>query len=216
MSKVNSSGVRDWAVPSEGSGSQWLQLLDGEHVPARLSEELAKKSIIKLLSSGAWSTLRALGIPAVRPVAGEMLSARPKQRLEKVIYSRDVYLVPRRDGRVLIGATMSEHGFNKSISHGAKIQLLESASQLLPEVRDWNIEDHWTGLRPATPDGLPILGRTSIKNLFVATGHFRNGILLAPITAQLMTDCILNDVEPPLEFSPMRFAEGVLAPCTSN
>jgi glycine oxidase ThiO len=177
-------------------------------------EELKGQSETVLLCGGAWSTLIArTSLPAleVRPVAGEVLSLRPEQAFERVVYSRDVYLVPRRDGRVLVGATMIERGFQKTLTAPARDELLNAARELVPEVASWKLEDHWSGLRPATPDGLPILGRTSVENVFVATGHFRNGILLTPITAQLMADCILENKVPPREFSIERFAAGVLA-----
>jgi glycine/D-amino acid oxidase-like deaminating enzyme len=167
-----------------------------------------------LLCGGAWSTAIAgeeLSSVQVRPVAGEVLAARPSAPLPRIVYSREVYLVPRRDGRVLIGATMTERGFDKALTPQAKEQLLEAACELVPEVAHWKIEDHWSGLRPASADGLPILGSTPQNNIFVATGHFRNGILLTPITAQLMADCILNGNAPPREFSPQRFENGVLA-----
>lgn len=160
-----------------------------------------------LLCSGAWSSLIAPELASgVYPIAGEVLSLRSKERLENTLYSRDVYLVPRRDGRVLVGATMAERGFDKSVSTQAREALLASAARLFPAVQNWPIEEHWAGLRPASADGLPLLGESSQKNVFVATGHFRNGVLLTPLTAQIMSDSILNGSETPEEFSPLRFA----------
>lgn len=172
-------------------------------------QDLANQFDAVLLCAGSWSTPDADETPIVRPVAGEVLAVRPPQRLEKIIYSRDVYLVPRRDGRVLIGATMAERGFDKSVSSAAKTQLLNAAAALIPGAQNWPIEEHWAGLRPATINGLPILGHVENQNycdnLFVATGHFRNGILLTPITSQIMANCILNDASAPEEFSISRF-----------
>lgn len=176
-------------------------------------QDLVDKCASTLLCAGSWSTPVAAEAPIVRPVAGEVLAARPSQRLDKIIYSRDVYLVPRRDGRVLIGATMAERGFDKSISADGKTQLLRAASALIPGAESWAIEEHWAGLRPASSDGLPILGKTATPDLFIATGHFRNGILLTPITGQLMADCILNDVNPAEEFSLLRFDQGKVTSC---
>lgn len=176
-------------------------------------EELVGRYGATLLCAGCWSAPPSAEWPMVRPVAGEVLSARPEMRLDRVIYSRDVYLVPRRDGRVLIGATMTERGFDKSISPDAKTQLLKAASKLVRGAENWTIEEHWAGLRPASEDGLPILGKTSVPHLFVATGHFRNGILLTPITARLMADCVLNDTDTPEEFSMLRFDQGKLSSC---
>lgn len=172
-----------------------------------------------LVCGGAWSAQIAPEIAAnVRPIAGEVLSARPPQRLTHILYSRDVYLVPRRDGRVLIGATMEERDFDKSVSNAARETLLGAANTLLPGAKNWTIEEHWAGLRPGSDDGLPILGSTDLQNVFFATGHFRNGILLTPITAQIMADSILENRESPAIFSPARFAasypeSGVLQTC---
>lgn len=170
--------------------------------------DAARKTASKvLLCGGAWSGLIAPESAfGVHPVAGEVLSLRSQIKVESILYSRDVYVVPRRDGRVLVGATMSERGFDKSVSSRAKTALLEAASRLLPALRDWTVEEHWAGLRPAGIDGLPLLGESSQRDVFVATGHFRNGVLLTPRTAQLMSDCILEGSETPEEFSPLRFA----------
>ena len=171
-----------------------------------------------LVCAGAWS--HGIGnlpphcqIP-VRPIAGQMMAVRAFARSQRrfiphIIYGSDVYLVPRRDGQVLIGATMEDSGFHKKVTVRGTTSLLRAARSLVPEIEEFVIEDQWAGLRPASEDGLPILGSTPLENLFVATGHFRNGILLTPITAQLMADCVLNGVEAPAAFGISRFAVGV-------
>lgn len=164
-----------------------------------------------LMCAGSWSgyvpTPLAQILRHVQPVGGQIIAL--KYPLGQVLYSSGVYLVPRRDGSLLVGATVEAPGFRHEVRRNATVagtlQLLNAACQLLPDLKDAPILDQWAGLRPGTPDGLPILGSTPIKNLYVATGHYRNGILLAPITAKLMTDCILNNVEPPREFSIERF-----------
>jgi glycine/D-amino acid oxidase-like deaminating enzyme len=108
---------------------------------------------------------------------------------------------------------MEERGFDKSISDSARETLLNAADVLVAGAKSWGIEEHWAGLRPASEDGLPILGNTPIENVFVATGHFRNGILLTPVTAQMMADCMMENYETPAAFSASRFASGVLQ-CT--
>lgn len=143
-------------------------------------------------------------VPPVRPVKGHMLSlTRPWGTFLKTFYTSDFYLVPRPSS-LIIGATMEERGDLWRDARGVW-KLLNSVQKVFPKLLDQKINAHWAGLRPATPDGLPILGRTPLENLFVATGHFRNGILLTPITAQLMADCILNGKEPPPQFSLARF-----------
>jgi glycine/D-amino acid oxidase-like deaminating enzyme len=100
---------------------------------------------------------------------------------------------------------MQQRGFDKEPKVEGVRKLLNAACELVPQLRNCTLLESWAGLRPGTPDDLPILGRTPEANLFVATGHFRNGILLTPITAKLMTDCILNGVQVPTAFHLERF-----------
>ncbi len=164
-----------------------------------------------VLCAGAWSghtiVPMAQSLRPVVPIGGQMLCVR--HSLQYIIYSSDVYLVPKSKNRLLIGATVEKADFRKQSRKNATFsglsQLMSAACAIIPDLADAPILETWAGLRPGTPDGLPILGSTPIKNFYVATGHYRNGILLAPITAKLMTDCILNHVEPPREFSIQRF-----------
>lgn len=162
-----------------------------------------------LLCAGAWSG-KISGLPpeitnSVRPVAGEIVQLRGDKRIKQVIYSHDCYLVPRRDGRLLIGATVEEIGFNKRVTAGGVAKLLTAACALAPTLRDAPLESHWAGLRPTTPDALPLLGETSLPNLFVATGHGRNGVLLTPSTSRLMAGALLEGESIDGAFSAARF-----------
>ncbi len=142
--------------------------------------------------AGAWSGQIGPYAFPTRPVKGQMLClAMPSRDLLKhVIRSPQAYLIPRSDGRLLVGATVEEAGFDKR-THPETIQRLHRAAlKLVPKLKDARILDAWAGLRPGTPDALPILGATPIPGYYVATGHFRDGILLAPITAQVMADVI--------------------------
>lgn len=166
-----------------------------------------------LLCAGAWSS-KIGGVPSeisrsVRPVAGQIVQLRGERRVKQVIYSDKCYLVPRRDGRLIVGATVEEVGFQKRVTASGVSKLLQAACALVPELEDAPVESHWAGLRPSTPDGLPMLGTTSLQNLYVATGHGRNGILLAPATAEAMTACLLDTAEVPTAFSPARFVAPV-------
>jgi glycine oxidase len=152
-------------------------------------------------------------VPAVRPLAGQMLAVRAERLFDHIIYSSGCYLVPRRDGRLLIGATMEDHGFHKYVTLGATQLLLQRACDLVPELAKLPLESQWVGLRPVSGDGLPLLGRTRYSNLFIASGHGRNGILLTPVTAALMADTILDGAEIPADFSPERFSPTL---CASN
>jgi glycine/D-amino acid oxidase-like deaminating enzyme len=159
--------------------------------------------------AGAWSGQIGLHNFPTRPVKGQMLClAMPSREfIRHVIRSPEVYLIPRSDGRLLVGATVEEAGFDKRTVPDTIQRLHRAALELVPKLADGRILEDWAGLRPGTPDDLPILGTTSTPGYYVATGHFRDGILLAPITAQVMTD-VVEDRKPELDlaaFSPQRF-----------
>ncbi|MCC0175573.1 glycine oxidase ThiO [Waterburya agarophytonicola K14] len=164
-----------------------------------------------VLAAGSWSgQLQPL---PVRPVKGQMLSLRMPQKLhqpfplQRVLFGDNIYLVPRQDGKLVVGATVEEVDWTPFNTPQGIQNLLQKATELYPAVADWQIEELWWGFRPGTPDELPILGRGACDNLFLATGHHRNGILLAPITAALIADLILEQESDPLlkEFSYQRF-----------
>jgi glycine oxidase len=159
--------------------------------------------------AGAWSgQIGPIAFPT-RPVKGQMLClAMPSRTLLKhVIRTPKAYLIPRTDGRLLVGATVEEAGFDKRTDPGTIKRLHQLALELVPKLRDAKILEDWAGLRPGTPDGLPILGETAVPGYYVATGHFRDGILLAPVTAQIMTD-VMEGRKPEYDltaFSASRF-----------
>jgi glycine oxidase len=161
--------------------------------------------------AGAWSGQIAPVPHALptRPVKGQMLClAMPSRTLLKhVIRSPKVYLIPRSDGRLLVGATVEEAGFDKRTDPATIQRLHRAAVALVPKLADARILEDWAGLRPGTPDSLPVLGATSTPGYYVATGHFRDGIMLAPITAEVMT-AVLEGRQPEHDlapFSPARF-----------
>jgi glycine oxidase len=162
-----------------------------------------------LWATGAWSAqaegLPPACLPPVFPVAGQVMALRPPRLPRCIVYGSGVYLAPKRDGRLLLGATSEDTGFEKRVTSAAAAQLFDAAQTLMPELQPSQIEDQWAGLRPATPDGLPILGPTPVPNFSLATGHFRNGILLAPATAQLLCDYLLNGASIPAPFQLSRF-----------
>lgn len=160
--------------------------------------------------AGAWAgAIGPYALPT-RPVKGQMLClAMPSRRLiKRVIRSPKVYLIPRSDGRLLAGATVEEAGFDKRTNAATVQRLHRAALDLVPGLTDARILEDWAGLRPGTPDALPILGATAIPNYYVATGHFRDGILLAPVTAQVMADVVEGHAcaYDLTAFSPSRFA----------
>lgn len=142
------------------------------------------------------------------PVRGQIVALQPSQNATKrVLRGHNGYVVPRNDGRVIAGSTSENVGFEKQVTPEGIEQILRAAIELAPSLSTALIVDTWSGLRPDTPDHLPILGPTDIEGLWIATGHYRNGILLAPGTARVMREWIV-DGNPPLaleRFSPLRF-----------
>jgi glycine oxidase len=161
--------------------------------------------------AGAWSRQIGPFLFPTRPVKGQMLALiAPRETVRHVIRSSDVYLIPRSDGRIVVGSTLEEAGFDKRTDPGTIRGLYQAAVRHVPKLAEAKILEDWAGLRPGTPDKLPLLGRTELRGYFVATGHFRDGILLAPITAQVMASVIMEE-RPAYDlsaFSPARF-EGV-------
>ena len=149
-----------------------------------------------IVAAGAWSSplLKPLGLNIeVIPALGQMIAVRIRQSpISRVVHASDVYIVPRRDGRILIGATVEYAGFQKLITVSATKHLLNAAVELVPSLESAEIVETWSGLRPDTADHLPVIGPSGARNLWLATGHFRNGILLAPLTAEMITDSIIN------------------------
>ena len=161
--------------------------------------------------AGAWSG--ELGAPALptRPVKGHMLAVVPSRRqmIRHVLRAPEVYLVPRSDGRIVIGSTLEDAGYDKRVHAQVIQQLHQLAADVVPELGEAKIIEAWTGLRPALPDDLPALGRGGADGYFIATGHYRNGILLAPVTAKVMAEMIRGE-QPSCDlapFSPHRFAQ---------
>jgi glycine oxidase len=151
---------------------------------------------------GAWS-----GAP-VRPRKGQMLYVQPRTAvLQHVLRTPDIYLVPRSSGKVLIGATVEDVGYDKSVDPATIHSLLNAAAKYLPDLASAPITQSWAGLRPGTPDGLPLVGPTETPGVFIASGHFRNGILLAPITAKIMANLVEGHPSPLdiAAFAPSRF-----------
>ena len=170
------------------------------------------KSIV--IAAGTWSSflLRSsvLPDPGMQPVRGQMICLESKPHLTRhVLYSPRGYLVPRQDGRLLAGSTSESAGFAKRVTAGGISSILQNTLEISPAIAELAVVDTWAGLRPRPADGLPVLGACGeIDGLFYATGHYRNGILLAPLTAELITEAIMAGVTSPLlaPFSPDRFS----------
>jgi glycine oxidase len=167
-----------------------------------------------VVAAGAWSgAIGGLPEPArfpLRPVKGQIMRLRDPAGpglLTRIVRFEGGYLVPRGDGRYVLGATMEERGFDTSVTAGGLYELLRDAGELVPGVHELLVEETSAGLRPATPDNTPVLGRSSeIGGLVWATGHHRNGILLAPATAEIVADALAGGADAPQAFSAARFA----------
>ncbi|HUA08083.1 MAG TPA: glycine oxidase ThiO [Candidatus Acidoferrales bacterium] len=160
-------------------------------------------------AAGAWAAfvpgLPDFARPPVTPVKGQMLAlAAPQGFLRRATWVPGAYLVPRPDGRLLIGATVEpEAGFDERVTAAATHALLHAALAAAPALGAFTVTETWAGLRPATPDGRPLIGPTAIDGLILATGHYRNGILLAPVTAELVASFVeTGDIAPLREILP--------------
>lgn len=161
-----------------------------------------------IIASGAWSALlvRPLGIELdITPVKGQMLLYQaPPGYIRHIVTDGDCYVIPRRDGKVLVGSTLERTDFDKSITAEARFDLSRAAARLTPDLARFEIIQQWAGLRPAAPDGIPVIGTVpGVDGLYVNAGHFRNGLLLAPGSARLLADIILG--RPPI-LDPSPFA----------
>jgi len=163
-----------------------------------------------LAAAGAWTAglLEKTGLMLpIQPVRGEILLLRARPGLISHILLKDYhYLIPRRDGPILVGSTFEDVGFDKSTTDRAKDELLKAAVEMVPALSDCPIEQQWAGLRPGSPDGMPFIGEhPDISGLFVCSGHFRNGIALGPASARLAADLMLGR-EPLFDSAPYRLA----------
>lgn len=159
--------------------------------------ELCGETVV--LAAGSWSGAEWLppeARPQVRPVKGQILTlAGPAGQplCERIVVSERVYIVPRGDGRVVVGATVEEQGFDTRVTAGGVHELLREAYRVLPEIAELELVETIVGLRPATPDNLPLIGPGATDGLLLATGHFRNGILLAPLTGERIAALLTGD-----------------------
>lgn len=184
------------------SGSPVAQLtINGCTVSGVITDKSSYSSAAVVNCAGAW----AGGIPPLafptRPVKGQMLAVAAPKTLRHVIRAPEVYFVPRSNGRVLIGSTLEDTGYDKRVDPETINRMHRAAIDLCPALEQAKVLEAWAGLRPGTVDDLPILGGTSLSGYFVAAGHYRDGILLAPITARVMSQ-VVSGQNPDLDISP--------------
>ena len=191
------------AVTSNGDRVTGVELADGSRVNAGAV----------VIAAGVWSAeiggLRD-GVP-LRPVKGQIMRLHDPAGpglLQRVIRMGSAYITPRGDGRYVLGATSEERGFETTVTAGAAFELLRDASELVPGISEWVLDEFAAGLRPGTPDNLPAIGAGELDGLHWAVGHRRGGILLAPVTADLIVGALLGEPSPVAAgaFAPERFA----------
>jgi glycine oxidase len=203
------------AIVREHTPVKEISISGGRADGVILADETRISADVVVLAAGAWSRGIA-GVaqeqrPPVRPIKGQMLALRMEPTaplLNHVVWAPGVYLVPRRDGRLIVGATVEEKAFDTSLTAGGVLTLLEAAWRAVPSIEELPIEEMWVGHRPGSRDDAPILGRGPVDGLIYATGHHRNGILLAPVTADAMALLVLEGVlDPAIQpFGAERFA----------
>ncbi len=210
---LRSAAAAAGAVIREHAAVERIVVTQGRAAGIRLGDGADVAANVVVVAAGAWS--RSIGgvppemRPPVRPVKGQMLALRmDAPLLSHVVWAPNVYLVPRRDGRLILGGTVEEKGFDATLTAGGVLALLEAAWRVLPAIEELPIEETWVGHRPGSRDDAPILGPSPITGLVYATGHYRNGILLAPITADAIARLVLDgEVDPAIRpFGIARFA----------
>jgi glycine oxidase len=210
---LRSAAAAAGAVIREHAAVERIAVTQGRATGIRLGDGTDIAADVVVVAAGAWSRSIA-GVPPemrppVRPVKGQMLALRTDAPLvSHVVWAPNVYLVPRRDGRLILGGTVEEKGFDATLTAGGVLALLEAAWRVLPAIEELPIEETWVGHRPGSRDDAPILGLGPITGLVYATGHYRNGILLTPVTADAIARLVLDgEVGPAIRpFGIARFA----------
>jgi glycine oxidase len=186
----------------------------GVHASGVVTERGRDAADVVVLAAGAWSReiagIPSAYLPPVRPIKGQMLALQMDPAaplLRHVLWLPRGYLVPRHDGRLVIGGTVEERGFDQSLTAGGLFALIEGAWRAIPAIEELPIAETWVGFRPGSRDDAPLLGPSGLDRLVIATGHHRNGILLTPVTAAVVSDYILKERLPEIavSFSPERF-----------
>ena len=193
LSAVALGAEREGVTFRTGSTVKAVDVKDGRVRGVKLAEEVIEAEQV-VAAAGSWTTLIP-GLPfdaeTIFPVRGQMIATQTRPPVfRRVVFGADGYVVTRPDGRVLCGSTMERVGFERGITFGGMTDVIRKATRIAPGLRSASIVDHWSSFRPGTPDGLPLVGETTIQGLLVASGHYRNGILLAPLTAELIADAI--------------------------
>jgi len=212
LSAVALGAEREGAVFRTGSTVRDI-VVDGDRARGVTVDGEVIEADRVVVAAGSWTTL----IPGIRldantiyPVRGQMLATHTRPPIfRRIVFGAGGYIVTRPDGRVLCGSTEERVGFERGITFGGMAEVIYKARRIAPALTNAAVQDHWSSFRPGTPDGLPLVGETHVERLLLASGHYRNGILLAPLTAELVAEAIADE---PLSkeaqaLSPRRFEE---------
>ncbi|MDX2053840.1 MAG: glycine oxidase ThiO [Polyangiaceae bacterium] len=178
---------------------------EGKVTGVSLEDGQAVSANVVVVAAGSWtSQIGGLGIASdsVRPARGQIVELlHPERLLQRIVFGPNCYVVPRDDGRLLVGSTLEFAGYHKAVTAGAVAQLLTAAIALVPRVKDATLSQTWSNFRPFTEDELPLLGKGAIQGLVFASGHYRNGILLAPVSAEAVVSLVFGG-KAPLDLAP--------------
>jgi glycine oxidase len=209
-----SDACKGAGVAFHESGAASIEPGDAPEVHLRTGERIVCKTIV--VAAGTWTgAIEGMPpgtLPPVRPVKGQLVHLRTRDGqpfTQRNIRGLDVYVVSRQDGRVIVGATVEEQGFDAAVTAGAVRELLDDAYELIPGITELEFVEAVAGLRPGTPDNAPVIGSVA-PGIVVATGHYRNGILLAPVTAEVIAALLVSGTLPDVAapFVPQRFTTG--------
>lgn len=194
-----------------------IATVDGRATGVELDGEALHAGAV-VLAAGAWTSC-VPGVPlaqdVIEPVRGQMVKlSLAEAALGQVVFTPRGYLIPREGGSLVAGSTMERMGFDKRVTVAGLAKILSQSMEAIPALAKATVVDHWSGLRPAPKDGLPLIGSTSTRGLYVASGHHRNGILLTPKTAELLARAVVEGTDPVelRPFAPTRFDRGGVSP----
>jgi glycine oxidase len=212
VSALREAVVRGGGVIQPHSAVERLTSQGNRIAAAHTANEVFKADQF-VLASGAWSGISLpglAGVPNIRPIRGQMLLFRLEPgALESIVYRNGLYLIPRLDGHVLVGSTLEDAGFDKSTDAATRQRLHAEAAELLPALAGLQPVQHWAGLRPGSPDNIPVIDRhPDFDNVFVNAGHYRYGVTMAPASAELLVD-LMEDRQPALDPAPYRWQAAV-------
>jgi glycine oxidase len=205
LSALRIAAERAGARFRSGSFVKRVAVSDGRAAGVELDDGSLVQGSHVVLAAGSWTSLltgASDGSPRVVPARGQIVELKTSvPLLGSIVFGPDCYLVPRADGRLLIGSTLEFVGFRREVTAGAVARLLTAAIRLVPALAEAELSSSWSSFRPYTADELPLLGPSQTPGLILMSGHYRNGILLAPISATIVADCVLGR-KPPLDLAP--------------